>query len=332
MARRGCLSHVVGALGMVASAVLTPGCVRGEVRQRMVAIDVSPDGKHIAFTGGVDTEQGLYLFDATARTVALVAHHDGISEPRFARGGTALVCSAPSASGAGCNLVVYPTSGGLRRQLTQGDKVWDAGAATARHSDVVVFARSVGTRPYSMGGTVRSDWDLWAINLDGTGLRALTSEHALGGFDGQALTPDGATVLVASGDSMEQMSVAEPRRRHDLKLGAELVYQPSYSPDGTLIAYVGIVTPTEDDDREGRPFVYAIWVVSSAGQGKRRITQTNSSDFGPVWSPDGKRIYFLSDPGRNHRYDLWEIGVDGKGLKMIADSSLFDHPMQWRPK
>ena len=63
---------------------------------------------------------------------------------------------------------------------------------------------------------------------------------------------------------------------------------PQISPDGKWIAYE-VGTPNLEANRVVRD----IWLVSAEGGEARQITR-GGSDTRPRWSPDGKRIAFLS--------------------------------------
>jgi Tol biopolymer transport system component len=76
--------------------------------------------------------------------------------------------------------------------------------------------------------------------------------------------------------------------------------QPSWSPDGERIAYWYWST-------EGRGDIATIPV---AGGMPVRVTSEDSTEWNPVWSPDGKYIYFASD--RSGSMNLWRIAVDEK--------------------
>jgi TolB protein len=58
---------------------------------------------------------------------------------------------------------------------------------------------------------------------------------------------------------------------------------PSWSPDGSAIAYVGY--------RQGRPG--DIYKVAAYGGRERRLTETRAHEDTPRWSPDGRRIIFV---------------------------------------
>ncbi|MHC5005014.1 MAG: protein kinase domain-containing protein, partial [Planctomycetota bacterium] len=61
---------------------------------------------------------------------------------------------------------------------------------------------------------------------------------------------------------------------------------PAWSPDGTRIAYWGVRGGTRD-----------IFTVSPAGGDVIRITDDVHTDWNPIWGPDGRSIWFLSDRG-----------------------------------
>ncbi len=62
---------------------------------------------------------------------------------------------------------------------------------------------------------------------------------------------------------------------------------PDWSPDGTLIAYVGTGTFDEEEPRDQE-----IYVMRADGSEPRRLTNTRVPDSTPTWSPDGERIAF----------------------------------------
>lgn len=74
------------------------------------------------------------------------------------------------------------------------------------------------------------------------------------------------------------------------------------SPDGALLAVVS---------REDRN--WDLWIMSSAGGKRIRITSHPSLDDGPSWSPDGTRIAFISR--RSGNFDVWTIEVDVEGVR-----------------
>jgi len=76
--------------------------------------------------------------------------------------------------------------------------------------------------------------------------------------------------------------------------------QPNWSPNGHRIAYWFVTKGRLGD----------IATIPAEGGEPVLITNHEATDLNPVWSPDGKHIYFSSDRGGN--MNLWRVAVDEK--------------------
>jgi eukaryotic-like serine/threonine-protein kinase len=73
--------------------------------------------------------------------------------------------------------------------------------------------------------------------------------------------------------------------------------QPSWSPSGERLVYWRNIGGQRD-----------IYTVPVAGGEPTAVTNDAAVDWSPVWSPDGRYIYFSSDRGTS--INLWRIAVD----------------------
>ena len=102
---------------------------------------------------------------------------------------------------------------------------------------------------------------------------------------------------------------------------------PQISPDGKWIAYE-VGTPNLEANRVVRD----IWLVSAEGGEARQITR-GGSDTRPRWSPDGKRIAFLSS--RDSEQQVYWITLDGGDANRLtslsggADTELWSPDGKW---
>jgi TolB protein len=85
---------------------------------------------------------------------------------------------------------------------------------------------------------------------------------------------------------------------------------PSISPDGMTIAFEGKLDMGTAPD---------IFTVPMAGGTPTRLTTAGANDGGPVWSPDGATIYFVSN--RSGMYDIWAMNADGTNQHAITTNA-----------
>lgn len=104
----------------------------------------------------------------------------------------------------------------------------------------------------------------------------------------------------------------------------ESIGSPNISPDGRHILFTrGWVDKKSDRSRSN------LWIVDIEGKRVRELTYGNWRDFSPVWSPDGKRIAFLSD-----RDETTQIHVMWLGTREVAQLTHLDRSpgsLRWSP-
>jgi Tol biopolymer transport system component len=103
-------------------------------------------------------------------------------------------------------------------------------------------------------------------------------------------------------------------------------YQPAWSPDGRQIAYIA--------DLDGSRKIYAqrVGCDGSFGSCVRDLTQItwdDSIDIDPAWSPDGRRIAFVTN-----RFAYTEIFVTdtaGRNTRRLTNNQWLDADPAWSP-
>ncbi|HWT01114.1 MAG TPA: carboxypeptidase regulatory-like domain-containing protein [Pyrinomonadaceae bacterium] len=94
---------------------------------------------------------------------------------------------------------------------------------------------------------------------------------------------------------------------------------PSWSPDGTKIAFV-----SRRDQLFGE-----IYVMNVDGGNVVRLTQNEKTDYDPVWSPDGKRIVFTSY--RDNNAEIYVMNADGTNQTRLTTNPGDDTEAAWSP-
>jgi dipeptidyl aminopeptidase/acylaminoacyl peptidase len=124
---------------------------------------------------------------------------------------------------------------------------------------------------------------------------------------------------VAAGQTAEKRAITFK----DL-ISLHRVGEPQISPDGNWIAY-SVATP----DLEANRSVRDIWVVAAGGGGEARQLTRGGSDTRARWSPDGKKLAFIS--GRSGTPQIYWIALDGgEATRLTSISTGADNEL-WSP-
>ena len=97
---------------------------------------------------------------------------------------------------------------------------------------------------------------------------------------------------------------------------------PSWSPDGSRIAFVGF--------RSGR--VGDIFTIGPDGRGERRLTSTAGHEDMPSWSPDGSKIAFVRHTGDALvDFHIFVMNADGSGQVQLTRDGAPNFAPTWSP-
>ena len=80
-----------------------------------------------------------------------------------------------------------------------------------------------------------------------------------------------------------------------------------------------------------------VHVIDIADRGTHQVTSGNFDDSGPVWSPNGKHIVFVSNrtdaPDRNRNTDLWRASASEESprIERLTNNEVADSNPSWSP-
>src|SRR6266852_2099299 len=280
----------------------------------------SPDGKALAFEGGIADKSGLFVARADGSDITFLASANGTNSPL---------------PGTGKEFTWSPDG----KQLAFISSTPGKEAAEAS-GDPMVITRYLYKPDAGEGMTRFNDnqrLHIFVVDLATKQIRQLTQ----GNFDEHSIdwSPDGKEILFVSNREPNQdeffnydvfaLRVEDGSVRR-LTATEFNEYEPLWSPDGKHIVYRG--TRRGLTDRETTMEDTHVWVMNADGSERREIGAVIDNRQGaPRWAADGSAVYFtLQERGSNHLVRLsisggkpeyvvndiggvggWSVGKDG---------------------
>lgn len=158
------------------------------------------------------------------------------------------------------------------------------------------FIRGTSPRKTSMGGEVWDNWGVYKIDLATKKEQKITD-----GFSDLCClspSPDSKRLLFASsgGTFLSDIYARDLEESTKVILFKETnIYYPypAYSPDGKSIVYVSRVTNPDwrySSDHDN----FALFLMDKDGKNDMQLTKTNTRNYAPAFSTDGRRIVCIS--------------------------------------
>jgi Tol biopolymer transport system component len=296
--------HRVPAGGGTATPVTVLDASKGETTHRWATF--LPDGRHFLYmagthAGGTKSEaNAVYVgaLDSKEKTLLLRAR----SNVAYASGYLVYVLAK--------TLLVQPFD--AKRQTLTGDPIpyeesilYDPGffraAFSVSESGVLVYAT----------GTRESNAPLVWYDLTGKPVGDPVAEPAE--YGEMEISPDGKRVAAMISDSTTGLPDIwlidlSRRTRTRFTFGPGPSVRPTWSPDGSRIAYAGVGT------RPGpAQFFSALKVKPIGGAGKEEVLFEGEGQWSPTsWSPDGRFIALeVIRASSNTKTDVWILPLDG---------------------
>ena len=179
------------------------------------------------------------------------------------------------------------------------DGAWLAYAADTKQESTIRLVRPDGSDEMSIG-PVLTDRDYFSVSFSPDGTSLLFDQGTDVGF--------GIFVMNIDGTGVRRISEGDRD------------YNPSWSPDGSRIAFTHTDGPMDSD----------IFVMDADGSNTVRLTDgaNGNTNLDPVWSPDGSRIAYQAGvtggPG-----PLRLIDPDGGNPRLVLDSEILG--IAWQP-
>lgn len=254
-------------------------------------IDIAPDGKNIAYLSYRNNTTNIFIKELGKQGSSIQrTNRTYVVDFSFSPDGKYL-CFSESRGKSSQIFQTNATDGYVCRQITSGNQ--DYSPVYSYDMNQIFFARQE-----------KNSISIWSYNIKNNFLSSYTNgmnPHPTpnaGVFICTRVNIDGKSEIwkINSETGVEECILSDRERSFT---------SPVLSPDGKWILFVGSSTITNSN------FIFLntdIFVANTDGTNLLQLTYHAADDLSPVWSKDGKYIYFISQRGDvNGTANIWRM-------------------------
>jgi Tol biopolymer transport system component len=257
---------------------------------------VSPDGNKIAYIASSNGFNNLYLKDISGgRSIIQRTFNRDIMDMSYSPEGKYIVFT--ERKGGDDNIFMINATEGVAVQQLVNTSASELSPSFSVDGKNIFFAKSEGNRYF-----------IWSLNIESSLLTQYTE-----GFTPN-LSPNGDDLVVTRNSrdgsrgeiwmvniqkGTETLILSDPKKGFS---------SPRLSPDGKKIICVGITVGDKT-----KPQNLDLFLINIDGTKLTQLTFHGGNDVSPVWSPDGKFIFFISQRGnKDGKYNVWKMDLSNQ--------------------
>lgn len=275
----------------------------------------SPDGKQIVFVSARDGNGEIYSINIDGGNLRRLTFDPKTdSHPAFSPDGTQISFNSDREN-ENADVYLMNADGSNTVKLTNFDKSNETlgpGGWSPDGTKIAFFSDRDGKD------------DIYVMSAEAVRPKLVFSdrERDIRGF---AHSPDGSRLVVSeeTADKSGELKMADRQTgRTSLIRKTELAaVTPEWSPDGAMIAYADRINGNSE-----------VCAIKPDGSGWRNLTNQPVQDFGPSWSPDGKRLSFITTRGEPSQVSqLYTMNADGSEPAPVTPRKGWEGGAVWQP-
>ncbi|MDX6695834.1 MAG: eukaryotic-like serine/threonine-protein kinase [Blastocatellia bacterium] len=275
------------------------------------AVTFSPDGKRLAFMRNKPTKKEIDLLIANAdgsneRTLSTHRNAIQFNSPSWSPDGKTIACASGDKSNAQASVIGINVEDGAEQPLTsQRWRFIERLAWLPSGEGLALLAPSDETSEASQ---------IWLLSYPGGEARRITNDLNI--YAALSFSSDSASLATVQTNVLSNVWVApnaDADRARQITTGSSRYYSLSWATDGRIL-YASNSGGNLD-----------VYISAADGSNQKQLTINANSNFGPVASPDGRYIAFISNRA-GAGYNIWRMDMNGGNLKQLKRGGMESNP------